>query len=45
MKKISRFQVTGLKILGRVHTYFFLFFLEIKFSFMHFERHNTFQNA
>ena len=45
-KKISQsvFRVTGLKILGRVDTYFFYYFF-LDFFCMHFERHFTFQNA
>ena len=42
-KKISVFQVTGLKILDRVGTH--IFFLEKIYNFMHFERHFAFQNA
>ena len=40
-KRISVFRVTGLKILGRVGTYIFLFFFSGKkiYNFMHFERH------
>ena len=38
-KKLSVFQVTGLKILGRVGTH--IFFLE-KYNFMHFERYFAF---
>ena len=45
-KKISVFQVTGLKFLGRVGTHVFLvFFSWKKYNFMHFERHFAFQNA
>ena len=49
-KKISVFQVKGLKVLDRVlsrHTYFFLivFFSGKEFDSMHFERHFAFQNA
>ena len=47
-KKISVFQVTGLKILGRadIHTFFKSFFLSRKkYNFMHFERHIAFQKA
>ena len=45
-KKICVFQVTGLEILGRVGTLFFLlFFLEKNLNVMHFERHYAFQNA
>ena len=42
MKKISVFQVTGLKILGRVGTLFFKKKLWKKYNFMHFVRHFTF---
>ena len=48
---VSVFQVTGLKILGRVGTQFFLnIFVSGKkicffFKFMHFERYLAFQNA
>ena len=40
IKKISVFQVTGLKILGRGrHTYFFnYFFPDNKYNYVHFER-------
>ena len=41
-KKISVFQVTALIILGRVGTHFFFW---KKYSSMHFERRNAFQNA
>ena len=46
-KEINVFQVTGMKILGRVgtHIFFFFFFQEKKYNFMHFERHFIFQNA
>ena len=47
-KKISVFQVTGLKNLGR-HVFLLIFFLMFfsgkKYNFMHFERHFAFQNA
>ena len=45
-KKISLFQVMGLKILGRVGRLFFFFnffFLEKKYDFMHFERQMPFK--
>ena len=42
IKKISVFQVTGLKILSGVSTHFFFW---KKYNFMHFERHFAFQNA
>ena len=43
--KISVFRVTGLKILSRVGTHIFVYFifLENKYNFMHFERHFAFQ--
>ena len=48
-KKISRFWVTGLKVLGRdrTHHIFFncFFFWKKIYNFMHFERHFAFQNA
>ena len=44
-KKTSVFRVTGLKILGRVSTYFNYFLSGKKYNFMHFERHIAFQNA
>ena len=42
-KKISVFRAMGLKILGRVgsigtHNFYFIFFLEKRYNFMHFER-------
>ena len=43
-KKISMFQVTGLKILGRVGTHILCIFSGKKYNFIHFERHFTFQN-
>ena len=43
--KISVFQITSLKILGRVGTHIFFFFFMEKCNFMHFERHFDFQNA
>ena len=38
-------RVMGLKILGKVGTYFFSYFLSVKiYNFMHFERRFAFQN-
>ena len=45
-KKITVFRVTGLKILGRVGTFFLLFYHSGKiYNFMYFERRFAFQNA
>ena len=44
-KKISVFQVTGLKILGWVVTHIFFLFFCLEYNFMHFEKHYTFQNT
>ena len=45
-KNISVFRVTGMTILGRVGTHLFkLFYFWEKYNFMHFERHDAFQNA
>ena len=46
--KKNVFQLTGLKILGRVgmHIFYFNYFYSGKiYNFMHFEKHFAFQNA